>query len=61
MKAIFFLVAIALVVGIGLVLFADAGPRRVVRRRVVERPARVRRRRVETRQAVTQEVDDLGP
>lgn len=56
MKTIFVLLAIALVVALGLLLFADVGPRRVVRRRVVERPARVRRRRV-----VTEEVDDLRP
>jgi len=55
MKTILVLVGIALVVAIGFLLFADAGPRRVIRRtRVVERPARIRRRRV-----VTEEVDDL--
>lgn len=53
MKTIFVLLAIALVVAIGFLLFADAGPRRVIRRRVVERPARVRRR------TVTEEIDDL--
>ncbi|MGI8697691.1 MAG: hypothetical protein ACR2J0_00890 [Mycobacteriales bacterium] len=52
MKTIFVLLAIALVVAIGFLVFADAGPRRVIRRRV-QRPARVRRR------VVTEEIEDL--
>lgn len=53
MKTILVLVGIVLVLAIGFLLFADAGPRRVIRRRVVERPARVHRRTV-----VTEEVDE---
>lgn len=48
------LLVIAFVVVIGFLLIGNAGPDRVIRRRIVERPARVRRRRV-----VTEEVDDL--
>jgi len=43
MKTILILAVVALVVAFGVMLFG-AGPRRVIRRRVVEPPVEVRRR-----------------